>query len=129
MYITSNLNIVEKSFSLRCYRIGDDQNLNNLLEILNINMKSFIFLVFITFLGTSKESKCKTRGRFPDNSQPNCRGYTMCLSSTTSYDLLCPENSTYSHLDKQCTNVTTYRCLLDYNCTKEGNYALTDVTK
>lgn len=50
----------------------------------------------------------------------------MCLSSTTSYDLLCPENSTYSHLDKQCTNVTTYRCLLDYNCTKEGNYALTD---
>ncbi|XP_045764147.1 uncharacterized protein LOC123866542 isoform X2 [Maniola jurtina] len=82
------------------------------------NVKSF-------YEGTSEETVCRTRGRLPNNLTPDCRGYTMCLMGAGGYakfDLLCPENSIYSHLENQCTNVTSYQCLSDYNCTQEGNF-------
>lgn len=68
---------------------------------------------------------CQTRGRFPNNENPECRGYTMCLIGANGYakfDLFCPENSIYSHIDNQCTNISSYQCLPDYNCTREGNF-------
>lgn len=52
----------------------------------------------------------------------------MCLpgataaASFTKYDLLCPEQTVYSHLENQCTNVTNYQCLPGHNCTQEGDY-------
>lgn len=69
--------------------------------------------------------ECTTRGRFPNNMNTDCRGYTMCISGATSltkYDLLCPEKTVYSHIENQCTNVTSYQCLPNHNCTLEGDY-------
>ncbi|XP_041973357.1 protein PTCD3 homolog, mitochondrial-like [Aricia agestis] len=48
----------------------------------------------------------------------------MCLKGATSithYNLVCPENTIYSHIDNQCTNVTSYQCYTNYTCSGVGN--------
>ncbi|CAH0721552.1 unnamed protein product, partial [Brenthis ino] len=67
------------------------------------------------------------RGRFPNNTHSDCRGYTMCLggggaTGFTNYNLLCPDQFIYSHLESQCTNVTSYQCLHEHDCTQDGDY-------
>lgn len=51
----------------------------------------------------------------------------MCLmgglTNFTQYKLLCPLGSVYSHLEQQCTNATTYKCIPTYNCANTGNFA------
>ncbi|CAH2092180.1 unnamed protein product [Euphydryas editha] len=81
--------------------------------------------LFILYHGTDSVMECTTRGRFPNNMNSDCRGYTMCINGgaiLTKYDLLCPEHTVYSHLENQCTNVTSYQCLPHHNCTLEGDY-------
>ncbi|XP_039746434.1 uncharacterized protein LOC120624135 [Pararge aegeria] len=90
-----------------------------------INHFCLLILFFNVYEGISVETVCQNRGRFPNNEDLDCRGYTMCLMGAGGYakfDLLCPENSVYSHQENQCTNVTTYQCLPEYNCTQEGNF-------
>lgn len=84
-------------------------------------------LLQIIQCAASQSTLCTARGRFPNNTNPDCRGYTMCLpgagnATFTKYDLQCPEQTVYSHLESQCTNVTSYQCLPGYNCTQEGDY-------
>lgn len=71
------------------------------------------------------DTVCTAPGRFPNNTRDDCRGYVMCLKGATSithYNLVCPEQSVYSHIDSQCTNVTSYECFSNHTCRQEGNY-------
>lgn len=56
----------------------------------------------------------------------------MCLlgglTNFTQYKLMCPMGSVYSHLDKQCTNATNYKCFPNFNCTGVGNFVVPDST-
>ncbi|KAJ0179469.1 hypothetical protein K1T71_005181 [Dendrolimus kikuchii] len=73
----------------------------------------------------SEASECTDRGRYPSNEGSDCQGYTMCLiggtTNFTQYNIKCPTGFIYSHLEQQCTNVTSYHCLPTYNCTNPGN--------
>ncbi|KAJ8725151.1 hypothetical protein PYW07_016109 [Mythimna separata] len=88
------------------------------------------FCVVILFIGlchgVSKAIECTERGRFPNDESADCRGYTMCLlgglTNFTQYKLMCPMGSVYSHLEKQCTNASNYKCLPNFNCTSVGNF-------
>ncbi|XP_063530831.1 uncharacterized protein LOC134741868 [Cydia strobilella] len=88
----------------------------------------WIFTVFIIGLlsDVSEAISCSARGRFPNENVPNCQGYTMCLEGApdvyTQIDLSCPDNFVYSHVDNQCTNVTSYQCYPEYNCISVGNF-------
>nr|XP_026491542.1 uncharacterized protein LOC113397430 [Vanessa tameamea] len=85
-----------------------------------------LILLVMLYYDTCSATECTTRGRFPDNSNSDCRGFTMCLSTganSMKYNVLCPEHSIYSHLESQCTNVTSYQCLPYHNCTLIGDYA------
>ncbi|CAG4941279.1 unnamed protein product [Colias eurytheme] len=83
----------------------------------------FIFMGLLLLLGINNVSDaCTQTGRFPNNLEPECRGFVMCLKGAAGfmqYNLICPEHSIFSHLDNQCTNVTEYKCWPNYNCTKE----------
>lgn len=49
----------------------------------------------------------------------------MCISGATGfteYNLTCPDTFVYSHIENLCTNVTSYKCLPNYNCTAVGNF-------
>lgn len=76
--------------------------------------------------GVSKAADCKRAGKFPNDDLSNCRGFTTCTPIGTgifySYNLQCPANFTFNHIDKQCSNATGYRCFSDYNCTIGGNF-------
>ncbi|XP_047989734.1 uncharacterized protein LOC125229017 [Leguminivora glycinivorella] len=87
----------------------------------------WIFTVFILgLLCDVSEGTCSARGRFPNENVPNCQGYTMCLQGApgvyTQLDLNCPDNFVYSHIDNQCTNVTSYQCYPEYKCVSVGNF-------
>ncbi|CAK1578570.1 unnamed protein product [Parnassius mnemosyne] len=49
----------------------------------------------------------------------------MCISGAAGYmeyNLTCPETFIFSHIENLCTNVTSYKCFPDYNCTAVGNF-------
>ncbi|XP_038213522.1 uncharacterized protein LOC119833543 [Zerene cesonia] len=83
------------------------------------------FMGLFLLLGINNMSDaCTQTGRFPNNSEPECRGFVMCLKGAAGfmqYNLVCPEHAIYSHIDNQCTNVTEYKCWPNYKCTKEEN--------
>ncbi|CAK1578569.1 unnamed protein product [Parnassius mnemosyne] len=85
------------------------------------------WLFIITCLlsqGVSKAGQCTSQGRFP-NQYDECRGFTMCISGAAGYmeyNLTCPETFIFSHIENLCTNVTSYKCFPDYNCTAVGNF-------
>ncbi|KAJ8727116.1 hypothetical protein PYW08_015513 [Mythimna loreyi] len=93
-------------------------------------MEKEYFCVVILFIGlchgVSEAIECTERGRFPNDESADCRGYTMCLlgglTNFTQYKLMCPMGSVYSHLEKQCTNATNYKCYPNFNCTSVGNF-------
>ncbi|XP_073966453.1 uncharacterized protein [Choristoneura fumiferana] len=88
----------------------------------------WIFTVFLIgfWRGVSEASVCTARGRFPNDNVADCKGYTMCLSGApgvyTQYDLSCPDTFIYSHIDNQCTNITSYQCYPQYNCSSLGDF-------
>ncbi|KOB57813.1 Uncharacterized protein OBRU01_25633, partial [Operophtera brumata] len=85
--------------------------------------------LFILVVGlchdASKATECNSRGRFPNNDEADCRGYTMCLpmgGTFMQYKLTCPLGSVYSHVEQQCTTSTSYRCLPSYVCNNTGSF-------
>ncbi|XP_049865665.1 uncharacterized protein LOC126366556 [Pectinophora gossypiella] len=91
----------------------------------------FWVFVFLSGLCHSVSSECTARGRFPNDIVEDCRGYTTCIATATSfyqYDLACPPNFIFNHFDNQCTNATGYQCLPKYNCTELGTFPNTEST-
>ncbi|XP_041972656.1 uncharacterized protein LOC121728553 [Aricia agestis] len=83
-----------------------------------------IAFIFLVIRQGACDAVCTEPGRFPSNTRDDCRGYMMCLKGATSithYNLVCPENTIYSHIDNQCTNVTSYQCYTNYTCSGVGN--------
>lgn len=89
------------------------------------------YLLQICYRSVTKASQCTDRGRYPSNEGNDCRGYIMCLiggtTNFTQYKLTCPKGFIYSHLEQQCTNVTSYHCIPTYDCTSPGNFPNVDI--
>ncbi|CAH3993064.1 unnamed protein product [Pieris brassicae] len=85
-------------------------------------MKAIFYCAIVISFSSYVQTTCLVNGRFPNNSVADCRGFTMCLQGAAGfmeYNLVCPENSIFSHIDSQCTNITEYSCVSNYNCTQE----------
>ncbi|CAK1551947.1 unnamed protein product [Leptosia nina] len=87
-------------------------------------MKGLFFCAILFSSAQYAKSTCLDTGKFPNNAEPDCRGFTMCLKGAAGfiqYSLVCPENSIFSHIDSQCSNITEYKCLPNYNCSQVDN--------
>ncbi|XP_063823238.1 uncharacterized protein LOC135073127 [Ostrinia nubilalis] len=85
-----------------------------------------LIIIIGFYQGASIARQCTAPGKYPNDHVGSCEGFTMCLIAGPGHfaqmNLTCPPGFIYNHVHSQCTNVTSYQCAPEYNCTDIGNF-------